>query len=265
MNLMSLMYQMHIPAKGRAFCKNTWRKAAGGGKEGRMERKWQADIEMERRLRAAGVPLEAGEDDGGIGALPAYGLSITQTGECSVFDLDPCGVGYTIELRIVPNLPWPFEISTIELALPWEDSFLYWIPDPRESDAKDGMYWFPARDPLGYPRDQVINHLVGAGKRLSRGRPFGGLLVGVGAYMPDTILQGSEVPVLVRMSDQFGKQYSSAFSLRASRMDASRRTQLQEKRATRKPLFACPDPEKPTKSASRETSSARALLVKQGA
>jgi hypothetical protein len=218
------MHQMHIPATGRAFCKNTWRKAAGGGREGRMERKWQADIEMERRLRAAGVPLEVGEDGGGIAALPAYGLSMTQTGECSVFDLDPCGVGYTIELRIVPNLPWPFEIS-------WENSFLHWIPDPRESGAKDGMYWFPTRDPLGYPRDQVINHLVGAGKRFSRGCSFGGLLLGVGASMPDTILQGSEVPALVRISDQFGKQYSSAFSLRASRMGASRRTQLQEKRA----------------------------------
>jgi hypothetical protein len=169
-------------------------------------------------------------------------------------------VGYTIELRIVPNLPWPFEISTIELALPWEDSFLHWIPDPRGTDAKDGMYWFPTRDPLGYPRDQVINHLVDAGKRFSRGRSFGGRLLGVGAFMPDTILQGSEVPALVRISDQFGKQYSRAFSLCASRMTARRRTELQEKRATRKPLFACPDPEKPTKPGSRETSSARALV-----
>jgi hypothetical protein len=252
---MNPMYQMYILAKGREFFKNIWRKAAGGGKEERMERKWQADIEMEGRLRAAGVPLDAGEDDGGIAALPAYGLSIMQTGECSVFDLDPCGVGYTIELRIVPNFPWPFEISTLELDLPWEDTFLHWLPDPLETYAKDGMYWLPTREPLGYPRDQVINHLVGAGKRFSRGRSFGGLLLGVGAPMPDTILQGSEVPALVRISDQFGKQYSSAFSLRASR-----RTQLQEKRATRKPLFACPDPEKPTKSASRETSSARALV-----
>lgn len=221
-----------------------------------MERKWQADIELVRRLRAAGIPLEADEDDVGIAALPTYGLTIMQTGECSVFDLDPCGVGYILDLRVVPNVPWPFELSALELDLPWQDSYLHWILDPLETFAKDGMYWLPNKESLGYPRDQVINHLVGTGKQISRGRSFGGLLLGVGAFMPDTILQGSEVPALVRISDQFGKQYSSAFSLRASRMDATRRTQLQEKRATRKPLFACPDPEKSTKSASRETSSA---------
>jgi hypothetical protein len=113
-----------------------------------VERKWQADIEMERRLRTAGVPLEVGEEDRGSDFLPANGLFITQTGECSVFDLDPCGVGYILELRIVPNFPWPFELSALELDLPWQDSYLHWIPDPLETCAKDGMYWLPTGEAL---------------------------------------------------------------------------------------------------------------------
>jgi hypothetical protein len=212
-------------------------------------KKWQADIEMERRLRAAGVPLEVGEDDCGIAALPAYGLFITQTGECSVLELDPCGVGYILDLRIVPNLPWPFEISALELELPWQDSFLHWIPDPLETFAKDGMYWVPTKEPLSYSRDQVINHYIGTGKRLSRSRSLGGLLLGVGALMPDSVLHGGEVPALVRISDQFGKHYSTVLCLRASRMSEARRAELQHKKAARKPLFACPDPEQPTTTA----------------
>jgi hypothetical protein len=206
-----------------------------------MQRNWQGDVEMERRLRAAGVPLEVGEDDCGM-ALPANGLFIRQTGECLAFDLDPCGVGYILDLRIAPNFPWPFEISTLKLDLPWEDSFFHWIPNPLETCAKEGMYWFPTKDPLGFSYAQGINHHIGSGTRFSRGRSIGGLLLGVGSFMPDSIHQGSEVPAFVRVFDQFGKEYASAFSLRADR--ANRRTRLQEKRSTRKPLLACPDPKR---------------------
>jgi hypothetical protein len=209
-----------------------------------MRRKWQEDIEMQRRLRAAGVPLEVVGDDCGIDALPANGLFMTQTGECSVFDLDPCGVGFILELRIVPNFPWPFEISTLELDLPWQDSFLHWLPDPIDTRAKDLMYWFPTSDRLRFPRNQAINHHIGSSKRFSRGCSIGGLLLGVGAFMPDDIRHDSEVPAFVRVFDQFGKRYTRPFSLRASRMSPSRRTRLQQKKATRVPLLACPDPKR---------------------
>jgi len=210
-----------------------------------MLRRWQESIDMERRLRAAGVPLEVGEDDYGNNALPANGLFITQTGDCSALELDPSGVGYMLELRIVPNFPWPFEISTIELELPWQDPFLHWIPDPLETNAKDGMYWLPTKGGLGYARNQAINHHIGSGKRFSRGRSVGGLLLGVGAFMPDDTRPGSEVPAFVRVFDQFGKEYRREISLRADR--AKRPTQLQKKGSTRKSLFACPDPKRRVK------------------
>jgi hypothetical protein len=210
---------------------------------------------MERRLRAAGVPLEVGEDDCGINAVPANGLFITRTGDCSAIELDPSGVGYILDLRIVPNFPWPFEISTVELELPWTDSFLHWIPDPLETDAKDEMYWLPTKGGLGYARNQAINHHVGSGKRFSRGCSIGGLLLGIGAFMPDDIRPGSEVPAFVRVLDQFGKEYTREISLRVER--ANRRTRLQKKGSTRKSLLACPDPERSVKK-----SAAASLPVK---
>ncbi len=216
-----------------------------------MRRKWQAETELERRLRAAGVPLEVGEDDRGSDFLPSNGLFITQAGECSVLELDPCGAGYILDLCIVPNFPWPFEISALALDLPWQDSFLHWIPDPLETLAKDRMYWLPTREPRGYSRDEVINHHIGSGKRFSRGRSLKGLLLGFGAFMPESVLHGGEVPASVRISDQFGKHYSFGLCLRATRMSAARRAELQQKRAARRPLFACPDPEKPTNADSR--------------
>jgi len=205
-----------------------------------MTRIWQSEVDMGRRLRAAGVPLEVRADDCGAGHLPANGVFIEQIAPCTVLDLDPGGVGYVLEFCILPNLPWPFEMARVKLEVPWEDPFMHWIPDPRETSAREGKYWLPTRIPLGYERNQVINHYIGTKKRLSRGRSIAGILLGFGAFMPDDVLHGSPVSALLRISDQFDSEYSGELSLRADRV--SRRPRQNKKK--REPLLACPDPKR---------------------
>src|ERR1700733_4435993 len=103
-------------------------------------------------MRAAGVPLDVEEDDSESAVRPANGVFIHQKGECLALDLSPSPTGYLLDVCIVPNLPWPMEMVSVKLEIPWEDALFQWLPDPLESDAKYGMYWLPTEGSLGYTR-----------------------------------------------------------------------------------------------------------------
>lgn len=118
--------------------------------------KWREDTEMARRMRAAGVPLELDEDKREI-TPPANGLSIERNAEGIAEAIGETSTGYILDVYIVPNVPWPFEIARATLQLPWDDPNFQWIRDPRENGAQYEVYSLPGTS-LYYPRDEVINH-----------------------------------------------------------------------------------------------------------
>lgn len=210
--------------------------AQEGGRETMRSSKWRADLEMARRMRAAGVPLELDDDNCGD-RPPAKGLSIERNAEGMAEAIGDTSTAYVLDVFIVPNLPWPVEIASANLHLPWDDPHFQWIVDPSGNGGHDGMYSVPGTC-LSYPRDQIINHFIGCGHALTQGRSLSGMLLGLGMDMPKTVLHGSEVPAFLCIFDQFGREYSAAMPLRAHRVRASG-----PKKSARKPLFSCPDPQ----------------------
>jgi hypothetical protein len=194
------------------------------------------DLELLRRMRAAGVPLELNDDDRAGTCPPAIGLSIEWNAVGIAQEIGTISTGYIVDMYIVPNLPWPVEIRSAVLDLPWADPHFQWICDPAENGAKYGMYWLPGTD-LGYSRDRIINHIIGSGKALTRGRSLSGILLGHGMRMPESVSHGNEVPAFLRVFDQFGREFSAAMPLRADRLSSKSQT----RKSKRKPLFSCPD------------------------
>ena len=196
--------------------------------------KWREDTELVRRMRAAGVPLELEEEKSAV-TPPAIGLSIERNAEGIAEAIGESTTGYILDVCIVPNVRWPIEIASATLQLPWDDRHFQWIRDPQESSAQDGMYWLPGTS-LYYPRDQVINHLIGCGHALQQGRSLSGILLGQGQAMPKTVLHGNLIPAFVHIFDQFGREYSAGIPLRADRLSIRPR-----RKSTRGPLFSHPE------------------------
>ena len=198
-------------------------------------RKSQGDIELARRMRAVGVPLELPEDDDSkVTQPPAKGISIQHNAEGIAEAIGDTSTGYILDVCIIPNVPWPIEIARVVLHLPWDDPFFQWIPDPSERGAE--MYSLPGTS-LHYGRDQVINHRIGQGQALSPGRSLSGILLGCGMDMPRTVLHGSEIPAFLHIFDQFGREYSAGMPLRVHRLNVPARP----RKSARKPLFSCSD------------------------
>src|SRR5271168_1848068 len=117
----------------------------------RKTRRWQEDVELDRRMHSAGVPLEVEEeDDSGSAVPPSNGLLIEQNGECLAQQVGSYCTVYVLDVSIVPNFPWSFEITSVALDLPWQDLYFQWIRDPLETDTKFGLYWVPTQDSLWY-------------------------------------------------------------------------------------------------------------------
>ena len=105
----------------------------------------EGDLALARRIRAAGVPIYIGEDDGKGPHDPSSGLLVYQDGgvvESRAFDFYGAA-GYIIRAVITVNLP-KFAISGFGLELPWK-SYVRWLEDPLELDGRSVLYRFSGK------------------------------------------------------------------------------------------------------------------------
>src|SRR5258708_6698244 len=122
------------------------------------------------RLRDGGVPLEIPE------AEWAHDLVLTQQGgvfESTVFDLSYAGTGFIIDLCILFNKS-NIAISSFAIEVPWRDSSIYWLEDPRKMEASYDCYRFPGTS-LEFPRAVAINHIADRCKTRAKGKSVEGL------------------------------------------------------------------------------------------
>jgi hypothetical protein len=199
------------------------------------------NVDLARRIRDAGRPIYIREDDPTATDHPTSELLIYQVGgiiENVVFDLSG-GAGFCIDIVITANRP-QFAISHFELVLPW-NTFVHWLPDPREGFGRRDVYSFGGTDALEFERRLVLNHHANVCRTLRRGSSVRGLLLGrASEAIPNDFWRGATIPGFVIVVDQFFDKHMSPIELRADRSrQSSPRTPHQ---AMRKKLFASPDP-----------------------
>jgi hypothetical protein len=198
----------------------------------------QQDIDLARRMRAQGIPVEIPVDDYEPGhGDPPVGLILRQQGSSDAYELPFNRTGYVLDVEIIPNFPWPFELSAVELAVPWDDQLIEWLPDPQETRAPYGMYWLDSENSaISYEREFVINHHIG--HTLTRGRSLRGLLLGIGRAMPADVRHGAEVAAFLNVFDQFDRKYSCGITFW---VDRSEQLYKPKRKKPRVPLFTSID------------------------
>jgi len=198
------------------------------------------DLNLARRIDAAGVRIYIEEDDPEGSCVPPDGLLVYQRGgeaDSSVFDFFG-GTGVMMDLLITFNLPG-FAISAFGLELPWTDE-VTWLEDPRETGDRSDVYRF-GRNVLEFDRSLVLNHSADVRLIRPRGSSIRGYLLGTAAEpVPDQFRHGTMIPAFVVVFDQFGNRHRSAISLWSDRSQSRlRHSGVKPKRGG---LFDHPDP-----------------------
>jgi hypothetical protein len=198
------------------------------------------NLDLARRIRAAGIPIFIPEDDADARSASSDGLRIRQFGglaESAVFDWAG-GTGFIVWVIITIRLSG-FAVSSFDLEIPWEDPVRL-LEDPMEIEGVSRVYRFGGWDSLEFNRDEVLNHRADVQRIMPRGSSLKGCLLGIGTQsIPEHFPHGATIPAFVTVSDQYMHHYRSAISLWASRPEKLRRAA--RPKSQRKRLFECPD------------------------
>lgn len=199
------------------------------------------NLELARRLRAAGIRIHIPEDEPEAPPAPPEGILVYQAGgvtESLAFDFYG-GAGFIVSLIITPNLSG-FSISAFHLELPWEDT-IQWLSDPLDNNAASTGYRFGGQGGLEFDRDQVLNHHADIRRIIPRGVSLSGLLLGFGSgSIPDRFRHGAMIPAFISITDQYMCKSRSPVTLWADR--SARLSPATRPTRRRKRLFECPDP-----------------------
>jgi hypothetical protein len=207
-----------------------------------MKTRTQLDnLALARRIRAAGVAIYIGEDDGETPHDPPSGLMIRQFG--GVFESRAVdfygGAAYIIYAAITVNLPH-FAIAGFGLELPWKGT-VRWLDEPFEIDGSSKMYRFGGQYDPAFEKDEVLNHLADVRRTLSQGKSLKGALLAIGEEpIAEQFPHGAMIPAFLIVYDQFGRDYRSPIKLwtdRSAKLLGKTRSGV-----PRKGLFDCPDP-----------------------
>jgi hypothetical protein len=178
-----------------------------------------------RRIRAAGRPIHIPEDDGEVRSLPSDALWVRQTGgimESSVFDWG-AGAGFKINLVITSKMPG-FAVSRVELEVPWQQTYFWWLEDPVLLDGPSQCYRFVGNQVREFSRELVINHRLQVTRPFSAGESVEGFLLGVGSDpIPETYPQGEMIPADLVLYDQFARRYGVSVELWSDRITKNSR------------------------------------------
>lgn len=172
--------------------------------------------ELFRRIKASGCPIEVD--------VPADDLSseltITQTGEATIFDLGDGGAALSLWMRFARKSPGQLAIAEFaDVFLPWGPLSVIWLDPLPESG------WPSYRLPNGFdfPRDVVLNdRLGGIGLCVRSGRFVEGFVLGsteqrIPARCNAGYLLGAEFSVL----DGTGRDFRGEVQLIVDRSTAT--------------------------------------------
>jgi hypothetical protein len=178
--------------------------------------KWSngsANLELARRIRAAGVPIFIEEDDEPAAQRLSNGLLIKQIGglaDSHAFDF--CGAaGIVCWLRIT-TLRSALAISSFDLQLPWTTR-VQWL----DQCSDDGIHWryqFSGRNSLGFDAHEVLNRFADSRQVHDRGFTMEGCLMGISLQpIPESFEPGLTIPAKVVITDQFQNKCASPVKL----------------------------------------------------
>jgi len=172
-----------------------------------------------RRIRRAGRLIHIPQDDGETRCIPSEALRVRQTGgviESTAFDWG-AGTGFKIYLVVTSNISG-FAVSHIELELPWQQTYFYWLEDPLVIDGPSRFYRFGGMGGLEFKRELVINHRLEVTRPFSAGESAKGFLLGFGYDpIPAEFSQGKMIPAFVAIYDQSARSYRAPVELWADR------------------------------------------------
>ena len=195
----------------------------------------ERDLELARRIQAAGKPIYIREDDPEASGSVSPDLLIYQQGDQMLNTASSYsgGVRFIVDIIITAQRAG-LAISDFDLQLPWETHVIL-LEDPHELDHPYERYEFGGRDPLDFRREDVLNHRNDR-RLLPNGSSVEGLLLGCATQpIPDRFQHGAVIPAFFILFDQFLHPHSWPIELRADRSyELMRRTRP---RPAREPLF----------------------------
>ena len=114
--------------------------------------------------------------------------------ESHIFQLQNRRVAWMADIAVTNQTSTTIDVIAVELRTPWDNRLLEWLTPLQvklQGRAKRGnglVYEFPGERGLRFAYDEVINHRLLEGKKLSGKRRLEGMLLGIGGFMPDNLL-----------------------------------------------------------------------------
>jgi hypothetical protein len=213
----------------------------------------ERDINLARRMRAVGVPLERDEFE--------EHLTVHQDRQPLVSFIASryltrtyLGTALQTYITIVSNSGVPLALRDLRVWLPWADTPAVLLQDPADPFAPE-IYRFPGETSGGFHRSDVIPQ---SGKTLTRGQAVQGFLLGTHCDpIPRSFRHGTEIPVVFVIEDQFGETYSRELFVMVDRSTEWRPKPKPSR--LRRGLFDKPD--SPERKHSREVKTVEAAAV----
>ena len=171
------------------------------------------DFDLARRMRTAGVPMDAGAFAGALVVRQEGGPSANSIAS-SYLTSTHLGTVIMLYLKLVGNREMCFVLSGFELSLPWKNTPATLLQDPADPIAPT-IYRFPGYNASQYDKSEVIFQ---SGKTLRRVQPLEGYLLAIDSEpIPVEIQHGTDVTAKLTIFDQFDQGYSYDVVLRVDR------------------------------------------------
>jgi hypothetical protein len=172
-----------------------------------------------RKLDSLGSPVDLS-----VATEEEVEVEITQLGapyDAGIMELEDGRAGCFFCVRIVNQTSRPIYSIETELRLPWLESYLDWLPDPRQRHREAHHYAFPGKGGFGFPRSQVLNHVLASegGSILMPHVPYEGWLLAIRGLMPKGLRHGEQVDATLAITASDHSEYTAAIVLRVERCE----------------------------------------------
>lgn len=185
------------------------------------------DVEIGRRMRAAGIPGEMPVIDPAL-VIRQDGGAFANSVATSYLTSECMGSIIQAYIKVICKQSAPFMLCGFELRLPWKDTPAVLLPDPANFDAPQ-IYRFPGYSAAQFDKGEVI---VQSNRTLRRGHLVEGYLLAADSdRVPPGIQQGARVVATLTITDQFGEGHDNDLILRVDRS-----AEWQSKPKAHKPL-----------------------------
>jgi len=171
-----------------------------------------------RRIKATGCPIELE-----VPTVEARGeLTISQTGDASIFDMGDCGAGLSLWMRFAREKPGLITIAEFgDVFAPWGALSAIWL-DPRP---QSGQPFYCLPNGFEFPCDDVLNgRLRETGLCLRAGRLAEGFVLGsTQARIPARYSHGCLVEAEFSLRDGLDREFRGQVRLVVDRSTATAR------------------------------------------